>query len=115
MFSAEENAKASLRLSPKTGTLMPSNNNSLIITAPTTNLRDQILNDPGWSVALGLCVFGFNNNHYLYENEKTAGSESGILPAIKNGSTISCRKIGLLRRKKQPIALFYFFDIMQLK
>ena len=51
---------------------MPSSNNSLVITALSNNLRDQILNDPSWSVALGLCVFGFNNNHYLYESEKSA-------------------------------------------
>ena len=83
LFSVEEIAKASLKLPAKTGTLMPSNNNSLVITAPTTNLRDQILNDPGWSVALGLCVFGFNNNHYLYESEKSAKGGGNILPAIK--------------------------------
>ena len=83
LFSVEEIAKASLKLPAKTGILMPSNNNSLVITAPTTNLRDQILNDPGWSVALGLCVFGFNNNHYLYESEKSAKGGGNILPTIK--------------------------------
>ena len=83
LFSVEEIAKASLKLPAKTGTLMPSNNNSFVITAPTTNLRDQILNDPGWSVALGLCVFGFNSNHYLYESEKTAKSGGSILLMLK--------------------------------
>lgn len=83
LFSMEEIAKASLKLPAKTGVLMPSNNQSLTITAPSTGLRDQILNDPGWSVALGLCLFGFNNNHYLYENDKSRKSESRIMPAIK--------------------------------
>ena len=83
LFSVEEIAKASLKLPAKIGTLMPSNNNSLLITAPTTNLRDQILNDPGWSVALGLCVFGFNSNHYLYESEKTNKSGGSIIPMLK--------------------------------
>ena len=83
LFSMEEIAKASLKLPAKTGVLMPSNNQSLIITAPSTGLRDQILNDPGWSVALGLCLFGFNNNYYLYESDKSHKSESKIMPAIK--------------------------------
>lgn len=84
LFSVEEIAKASLKLPAKTGNLMPSNNHSLVITAPSTNLRDQILNDPGWSVALGLCIFGFNNNHYLYENEKSTMGGGKIMPVIKN-------------------------------
>jgi len=83
LFSMEEIAKASLKLPAKTGILMPSSNQSLVITAPSTGLRDQILNDPGWSVALGLCIFGFNNNHYLYESEKSHKGESKIIPAIK--------------------------------
>ena len=37
LFSVEEIAKASLKLPAQIGTLMPSNNNSLLITAPTTN------------------------------------------------------------------------------
>ena len=84
LFSVEEIAKASLRLPAKTGILMPSSNNSLVITAPSNNLRDQILNDPGWSVALGLCVFGFNNNHYLYESEKSAKGGGKIMSMMKN-------------------------------
>ena len=47
LFSVEEIAKASLRLPAKTGTLMPSNNNSLVITAPTTNLKGPNPERPG--------------------------------------------------------------------
>ena len=47
LFSVEEIAKASLRLPAKTGTLMPSNNNSLVITAPTTNLKGPDSQRPG--------------------------------------------------------------------
>ena len=84
LFSVEEIAKASLKLPAKTGILMPSSNYSLVVTAPSNNLRDQILNDPGWSVALGLCVFGFNNNPYLYESEKSIKGGGKIMPMIKN-------------------------------
>lgn len=83
LFSMEEIAKASLKLPAKTGVLMPSNNHSITITAPSTNLRDQILNDPGWSVALGLCIFGFNNNHYLYESDRPSKNASKIMPTFK--------------------------------
>ena len=83
LFSMEEIAKASLKLPAKTGAFMPSNNQSFVITAPSTGLRDQILNDPGWSVALGLCIFGFNNNHYLYEGDKSSKKASKIIPIFK--------------------------------
>lgn len=83
LFSMEEIAKASLKLPAKTGVLMPSTNQSIVITAPSTNLRDQILNDPGWSVALGLCIFEFSNNHYLYESDKSSKKASKIMPAFK--------------------------------
>ena len=70
--------------------------------APTTNLRDQILNDPKRSVALGLCVFGLNNNNYLYESEKIVPKAEGNVNAYykKMDSQFVALK-RLFDRKKQ--------------
>ena len=53
LFSLEDIAKASLNLPAKVATPITLNNNGVKITG---NYKDQVLNDPGWSVALGLCL-----------------------------------------------------------
>ncbi len=64
LVSLEEIAKASLRLPAKVGApFRAQNRNNLAISG---NSKDQILNNPEWSVALGLCMMGFNE-------EKTGG------------------------------------------
>ncbi|RJQ30754.1 cell division protein FtsA [Candidatus Parcubacteria bacterium] len=84
LFTLEEIARTSLRLPARIGNLAPRNNQSLSITAPSNNLRDQILNDPGWSVALGLCLFGFHNgNPYIFEGRKPGSGSGRIVPSIK--------------------------------
>lgn len=83
LFSLEEIAKASLKLPAKVGSLTLAGGSSLNITAPTTNLRDQILNDPGWSVALGLCISSINNNSFIFDGEKSGEKRSNIIDSIK--------------------------------
>jgi len=83
LFSLEEIAKASLKLPAKIGSLTLAGGSSLNITAPTTNLRDQILNDPGWSVALGLCISNINNNSFIFDGGKTSEKKMDILASIK--------------------------------
>lgn len=61
LFSLEEIAKSSLRLPAKIGTFsLESNHLQKNITVSSSNLREQIFNDPGWSVALGLCILAMN-------------------------------------------------------
>lgn len=83
LFSLEEIAKASLKLPAKVGSLTSLNNGSLNITAPTVNLRDQILNDPGWSVALGLCISNINNNSFIFDGGKTEKNAGSVLNSVK--------------------------------
>lgn len=82
LFSLEEVAKASLRLPAKIGFLLPRVNHSLNISAVSNNLREQILNDPGWSVAVGLCIASIDENCLPLENNK-GGSKRGALSTIK--------------------------------
>jgi cell division protein FtsA len=73
LFSLEEIAKSSLRLPAKIGIFSLQENQSLKnIIASSSNLKEQILNDPGWSVALGLCI--------MKESGKT---ESKTIQSIK--------------------------------
>lgn len=83
LFDLEDVARSSLKLPAKVGILMPRNNQSFVLTAPSNNLRDQILNDPGWSTALGLCVSGFNDNSFLFDGEKSDRRVGGMVTAVK--------------------------------
>ncbi len=57
LFSLEEVAKSYLKLPSKIGVFSMKGNGSLKnISATSNSLKEQILNDPGWSTALGLCL-----------------------------------------------------------
>ena len=79
LVSLEDIAKASLRLPAKVGVpFRAQNHNNLSISG---NSKDQILNNPEWSVALGLCMMGFN------EEKNGGGVRSGgrgIIPKTKD-------------------------------
>ncbi|MBU2109409.1 cell division protein FtsA [Patescibacteria group bacterium] len=60
LFSLEEIAKSSLRLPAKVSTPLPVQGQELNIIG---NYKDQVINDPGWSVALGLCVWGMRDGN----------------------------------------------------
>lgn len=63
LFSLEEIAKAFLRLPAKIGTLSLKNNHFLKnISVLPNNLKEQVFSDPGWSVALGLCIMNLDEN-----------------------------------------------------
>ncbi|MCK6462404.1 MAG: cell division protein FtsA [Candidatus Pacebacteria bacterium] len=83
LFNLQDIARASLRLPAKVGSLLPYSANSLNITAPTNNLRDQLLNDPGWSVALGLCVCGAGENVFDADGEKEGEPAKKIFGTVK--------------------------------
>lgn len=55
LSTIEEIARTSLRLPAKIGYYLPDREGNLSITG---NQKEQILKDPSWSVALGLCAFG---------------------------------------------------------
>ena len=82
LFSLEEIAKASLRLPAKVGSLLPRANHSLNISAASSNLREQILNDPGWSVAVGLCIASIDESCLPFESSRNE-SKRGVLSVIK--------------------------------
>lgn len=79
LMSLEEIAKASLRLPAKIATPLPVNNQDLNITGP---YKDYVLNDPGNSVALGLCTMSTKNDTL---KGKTEGKSpfNALKPAIK--------------------------------
>lgn len=70
LFSLEEIAKSSLRLPAKVSTPLPIQGQELNITG---NYKDQVINDPGWSVALGLCVWGMRDDNKKGSNLKILG------------------------------------------
>lgn len=59
LFSLEEVAKSSLKLPAKIATPLPVQGQEINIIGP---YKDQVINDPGWSVALGLCLWGIKEN-----------------------------------------------------
>jgi len=67
LFSLEEIAKSSLRLPAKVSTPLPVQGQELNIIG---NYKDQVINDPGWSVALGLCVWGMRDRDKKGSNLK---------------------------------------------
>jgi len=70
LFSLEEIAKASLHLPAKIGTFsLRKDYSPKNITAAASNLKEQILNDPGWSTALGLCLMNAGENSYEFADE----------------------------------------------
>lgn len=83
LFSLEEMAKASLRLPAKVGSLFPRLNHSLNISAASSGLKEQILNGPGWSVAVGLCVASADEGCLAFESGKSRMDREGLLNAVK--------------------------------
>lgn len=83
LFSLEEVAKAALRLPAKIGPILPRANHSLNISAASSSLKEQILNDPGWSVAVGLCVASIDEGCLAFESNKSSKGGAGALGAIK--------------------------------
>lgn len=53
-------AKNALRLPSKVGSFAARRENSIAITAVNGSIREQIINNPEWSTALGLCVSGLS-------------------------------------------------------
>ncbi|MBU3925910.1 cell division protein FtsA [Patescibacteria group bacterium] len=70
LFSLEDIAKSSLRLPAKTNKLLPIQGQDINITG---NYKDQVVNDPGWSVALGLCVWNMRDNEKNSSSIKNMG------------------------------------------
>ncbi len=79
LFSLEEIAKASLKLPSRIGTFSTKghNNHSTNITASSNNLKELIFNNPGWSVALGLCINNLNEN-FICDNCSSGKAEKKI-------------------------------------
>jgi len=70
LFNLEEVAKVCLNLPARIGTFsLKKDYSPKNITAITSNLKDQILNDPSWSTALGLCLMNINENSYEFADE----------------------------------------------
>ncbi|MBU3925670.1 hypothetical protein KJ763_00675, partial [Patescibacteria group bacterium] len=59
-----------LRLPAKTNKLLPIQGQDINITG---NYKDQVVNDPGWSVALGLCVWNMRDNEKSSSSIKNMG------------------------------------------
>jgi cell division protein FtsA len=77
LFSLEDIAKASLNLPAKVAAPITLNGNGVKIIG---NYKDQVLNDPGWSVALGLCMAEMQD----HENERVGkGGFGGIKSTLK--------------------------------
>lgn len=76
LFSLEDIAKASLHLPAKISTPLPLQNLGINITG---TYKDRVLNDPGWSVALGLCVMDFKDEIYEKIEIKGTGKMKSIL------------------------------------
>ena len=83
LFSMEEMARVSLRLPAKAGSLMPHNNHSLNISSASNNLKDQILNDPGWSVALGLCLASANGGSLIHGEGNSPEKSNNLVKSLK--------------------------------
>lgn len=62
LINLEDIAKDSLRLPAKIGKLLVSGNNSLNLSFASSSIKEQITNDPSWSVALGLCLNKLKND-----------------------------------------------------
>ncbi|MBI4692324.1 MAG: cell division protein FtsA [Candidatus Terrybacteria bacterium] len=83
LFSLEEIAKMLLHLPAKIGTLSLKNNHSLKnITVLPANIKEQIFNDPGWSVALGLCIMNLDENSSDLPIQETSRSKRKIRQTI---------------------------------
>lgn len=82
LFSLEDIAKASLNLPAKVAVPITLNSSGIKITG---NYKDQVLNDPGWSVALGLCMAEA-------EDHMDGRPGKGVLGGIKSG----LKKLGRL-------------------
>lgn len=70
LFTLEDIAKSSLRLPAKAAKLLPAQGQNINITG---NYKDQVINDPGWSVALGLCVWGMKDGEKNVSSFKNLG------------------------------------------
>lgn len=84
LFSLEDMAKTALKLPAKVGALLPNSNQSLISASTPGNLKDQILNNPGWSVALGLCIAGANGGAIQEEGKSRPRIQPKIVHIIKD-------------------------------
>lgn len=70
LFTLEDIAKSSLRLPAKAVKLLPAQGQDINITG---NYKDQVINDPGWSVALGLCVWAMRDGEKNVSGLKNMG------------------------------------------
>lgn len=82
LFNLEDIAKSSLKLPAKIGTYALRGKNHLNVTASSNALKDQIFNDPGWSLTLGLCLI--NSNSIYPETDNAEKIRSGITNSVKN-------------------------------
>ncbi len=80
LFSLEEIAKASLRLPAKVAVPLPPQPQIFTISG---NYKEQIINDPGWSVALGLCVWGIKKDGVGGQVPDRGRGKTGIKQTLK--------------------------------
>jgi cell division protein FtsA len=82
LFNLEEAAKSCLRLPARIGTFaLKKDYSAKNITAQTTVMKDQVLNDPSWSTALGLCLMNANESSGDYADDDR--KKNGIIKNIK--------------------------------
>lgn len=82
LFNLEQTAKACLRLPARIGTFTLKKDYSVKnISAATTNVREQILNDPSWSTVLGLCLMDAEEASSGFSGEDR--KKNGFLKSLK--------------------------------
>lgn len=88
LFNMEDIAKTSLNLPSKIGTFALRGINHIKITAASNSLKDLIINDPAWSVALGLCIKD-STGKFSPESETTSSNiSSKIRQLAKKGISL---------------------------
>lgn len=73
LFSLEEIARAHLKLPAKIGTFLPPKSYPVNISSTPPNFKEHMLNDPGWTTAIGLCLHRSNEETAAYENGPSEG------------------------------------------
>lgn len=79
LFSLEDVAKASLHLPAKISIPLPLQNLGINIAG---SYKDRVLNDPGWSVALGLCLPELINSDIERPEVKVFGNAKSVLKRL---------------------------------
>jgi len=79
LFNVDEFARARLKLPAKVGAFLPPKSYPVSISATPPNFKEHMLNDPGWTTAIGLCLYKSNEESAGYD-----GGRSENLKIIKN-------------------------------